>query len=148
MKEHSSNIQYILICGSHKCLVQCRAGICLTIVPKAFPIQPGDHMCALHISYMYVVTSTGNCVFTSILTSRTIQLCFHKHFDIQNNTKCSNVSTMESGHHVAWTKAVVIDSHPKKSNNMFLESWHSGMESCSLNREKGSLAQHYRSLPH
>ena len=33
-------------------------------------------------------------------------------------------------------------------NCMLLESWHIGMESCSLNREKGSLAQHYHSLPH
>jgi len=53
-----------------------------------------------------------------------------------------------SGHRVAWTKAAVIDSHLKKLNCLFLESWHIGMESCSLNREKGSLAQHYRSLLH
>ena len=69
-----------------------------------------------------------------------------KNFDVTSSGLSEHA--LESGHRVAWTKAAVVNSHPKKSNRMFLESWHIGMESCSLNREKGSLAQNYRSLLH
>ena len=34
---------------------------------------------------------------------------------------------LESGHHIAWMKVSVVDSHPKKSNRIFLESLHIGM---------------------
>ena len=69
-----------------------------------------------------------------------------KNFDVTSSGLSEHA--LGSGHCVAWTKVAVVDLHPKKSNCLFLESWHIGRESCSLNRDKGSLAQQYRSLLH
>ena len=85
-------------------------------------------------------------------TGRSLGQCVKEHkralknFDVTSSGLSEHA--LESGHRVVWTKAAVVDSHQKKSNCLFLESWHIGREPCSLNREKGPLAQHYRSLLH